>query len=68
MSTPRSFQGSLAGILLGEHPHRVAVHHDAVGLGVDVARKAAVDRVVLEQVRERLGVGEVVDGDEVEIA
>ena len=33
----------------------------------DVARVRAVHRVVLEEMREGLGIGEIVDGDEVEI-
>ena len=60
--------GELGRILLREHPHGVAVRPRARPLvGRDVAREAAVDRVVLEQVGERLGVGDVVHRDEVEL-
>ena len=41
---------------------------DAVALGRDVGLQVAEDRVVLEQVGERLGVGQVVDGDDVDAA
>ena len=67
MSTPRSFHGSLAGILLGEHAHPVAVDDERVARGLHRALEAAVHRVVLEQVRQRLRVGEVVHRDEVDV-
>ena len=35
--------------------------------GLDVGVEVAEDRVVLQQVRQRRGVGEVVDGDEVDV-
>ena len=66
-STPRSPQGSAAGIALGEHLERRAVDRDRLAVDLDLAREAAEDRVVLEQVGERLRVGEVVDGDELEV-
>ena len=67
MSTPSSFHGSLRRVLLGEDLDAVAVDGDAVGIVRDVAVVGAVHRVVLEEVRERLGVREVVDRDEVEV-
>ena len=59
--------GQRRGIALGEHLDRLAVDDDRpVALG-DLAREAAEDRVVLEQVGERAHVGDVVDGDELEL-
>ena len=68
MSTPRSFHGSFAGSFsaktLISSPSTVI----AVGVGARRRRRyVAVHRVVLEEVRERLRVGEVVHGDEVEV-
>ena len=66
-SAPRSPHGSAAGSRLGEHLEAVAVDHEVVAVDLDRARVRAEDRVVLEQVGERLRVGEVVDGDEVDV-
>ena len=46
----------------------VLVDRDAVALGRDVRLQVAEDRVVLEQVRERLRVGEIVDRDDIDAA
>ena len=56
----------LRRILQREHLELVAVDGDAIARGRDVGLEIAQDRVVLEQVRERFGVGEVVDGDDVD--
>jgi len=61
------FPRQLRRLLLGEDLDLVAVDGDAVRAGADVSGIGAVHRVVLEQVRERLGIRQVVDGDEVEI-
>ncbi len=54
----------LRGVGLGEHLQLVAVHLDRpIERPHIAARVGAVDRVVLQQVRERTRVGEVVDGD-----
>jgi hypothetical protein len=45
----------------------LAVHHDPGGSGLHLGVEDAVHRVVLEQVRQRPGVGEVVDGDELQV-
>ena len=58
----------LRRILDREHLELVAVDGDAVAARGDVGLQVAEDRVVLEQVRQRLGVGQVVDGDDVDPA
>ena len=60
--------GKFLRLLDGRHLERFAVHHEAVAFDLDRAREAPVHRVVLEQVGERLGIGDVVDGDELEVA
>ena len=68
MSTPRSLQGSVAGIPLGERLDSLAVDDDGV-LGELRRRRPSrpEDGVVLEQVREGLVVGEIVDADDFEV-
>ena len=58
----------LGGIALRDHTHRLPVEADAVLLRPHVAAERAVHRVVLEEMRERLRVGDVVHGDELEPA
>ena len=60
--------GKLLGFFDRRDPDQLAVDFERIALCVDRPRKAAVHRVVLEQVRQRLGVGDVVDGDELERA
>ncbi len=60
--------GQGAGILAGEHLELVAVDRDAVGAAGDRGAQVAEHRVVLQQVRQRLGVGEVVDTHEIDVA
>ena len=67
MSTPISPHGSAAGILHGADPDLAAVDEDRLALGRDLGVERAVHRVVLEQVRERLGVGEVIDGHDLHV-
>ena len=57
----------LRGVALGGDDDPVAVDLDEAVVAADGAREAAVDGVVGEQVRERGGVGDVVDGDDLEI-
>ena len=54
-------------ILLGEDSDLVAVDGDRAVRRRDVALVRAVHRVVLEEVRERLRIGQVVDGDELDV-
>ena len=56
-----------ARVALGEDLHLVAVDDDAVLGRDDLALVGPEDRVVLEQVGERLRIGEVVDGDDVDV-
>jgi hypothetical protein len=53
-------------VALGEDLQLGAVDRDRAVACLDLAREAPEDRVVLEQVGQRLGVGEVVDRDELE--
>ncbi len=52
---------------LAERPNARAVHHDLVVAGADLTVEAPVGRVVLEQVRVRLVIREVVDRDDFQL-
>jgi hypothetical protein len=54
-------------VALGEHLEQLAVDQDAVIGDLDRPGVRAQDRVVLQQVRERLRVGQVVDGDPLDV-
>src|SRR5262245_26393651 len=58
----------LRRILHRQHLELVAVDRDAVLFGFDACVQVSKHRVVLQQVGERMGVGEIVDGDEVNLA
>ena len=58
--------GKVGRVALGEHLDAVSVDDELVTVEDDGARVRAVDRVVLEQVREHLGVRQVVDGNDVD--
>ena len=58
----------LGGVALLKHDDRLAVDDDLVAVELDLGVDAARDAVVLEQVGERRVVGEVVDGDDLEVA
>ena len=64
---PRSFHGSAAGSFSAKTRISSPSTQIPVADGAHVAVVRAVDGVVLEEMRERLGVGEVVDRDEVEV-
>ena len=66
-STPRSPQGSAAGSRSESTFSGVPPTEIVSPLELDLGREAAEDRVVLEQVGERARVGEVVDGDELDV-
>jgi hypothetical protein len=53
------------GVALGEHAETLAINDQVAVLDADLAREDPVHGVVLEQVRQGLGVGEVVDADDV---
>ena len=57
----------LGRIALRQHLDLVAVDGDALVVGADLAGERAVHRVVLEQMRVRLDVAEVVDRDELDV-
>ena len=65
--TPRSPHGSWLGIPLGKGLDLSPVDHETAFPGLDAAGEAAVVRVVLEQIGQRLVVGQVIDGDDFEI-
>ena len=66
-STLSSFHGSLAGSRSAIHAEGVAVEHDLIALGLDLMLERAVYRVMLEQMGERRGVGDVVDRDDLDL-
>src|ERR1019366_6204475 len=57
----------LGRIFFGEHADALAVHADGVGGGRDLVWQVAEDGVVLQKMRQRLGIGEVVDRNEFQI-
>ena len=59
--------GQGSGIFFLENFYDLAVDRNTVGAGGDFVRQVAEDRVVLEQVGQSLGIGEIVHGDEVEV-
>ena len=59
--------GQLGGVALGQDLDGLAVDDDVAVLDLDAGRQAAGDGVVLEQVGERLGAGEVVDRDDLQV-
>ena len=67
ISAPRSSQGSAAGIFLGQHLHLVAGRREAPVRELDFLLEATEHRVVLQEMRQHRGIGEVVDGNDVEI-
>ena len=64
---PEVLPGEILGFFDGRHREGLAVHDEPVALDLHRAGETAVDGVVLEQVGQRLGVGDVVDGDELEV-
>ena len=57
----------VGGVALGEHLHLFAVHVQVVVVRVHVPGIPAEDRVVLQQVGEGRGVGDVVDRDDLQV-
>ena len=57
----------LGGVALGEDLDLLAVDGDGISVGGDVILEVAEDGVVLEEVGEGGGGGEVVDGDELDL-
>ncbi len=66
-STPERLPRQLGRVLHRQDLERVAVHADRAVAGRDVGLEVPEHRVVLQQVRERVGVREVVDRDEVDV-
>src|ERR1019366_930717 len=59
--------GQGGGIFFFEDSDGLAVDRNTVGPGGDFVRQVAEDRVIFEQVGQSLGIGEIVNGDEVEV-
>ena len=57
----------LGGILLGEDLDLLAIDGDEIFAGGDFIFQVAQDRVVLEQVGQRRGAGQVVDGNKIDL-
>ena len=66
-STPRSPQGSRAGVPFREHRDPVAVDHEVVAVDFDLAGEAAVGGVVAGEMGVGLGVAEIVDRHDPEL-
>ena len=60
--------GKIRGVTFFEHDERFAVDDDAVAVELDGRIQTPGDGVVLQEVSERLVVGEVIDRDDVELA
>src|SRR5206468_12567108 len=56
-----------ARVALGKDAHLMTVDGKPVCGRVNLAVESAVDRVVLQQMSKRLGVGEIVDGDDFDL-
>src|SRR5262249_36949649 len=56
------------GILDGQHLDLAAVDEDGGVLGADFRLEVAVDGIVLQQMGERLGIGQIVDADHLDVA
>src|SRR5262245_47303229 len=61
------FPGNLGRVFLGEDAEVVAGHLDGVFGEGDLLFQVAEDRIVFEQVRESLGVGQIINRDEVNL-
>jgi hypothetical protein len=59
--------GQLARVALFEHLEGLAPDGDVVGRGLHLVAETAQDAVVLEQVRQRGVVGEVIDGNDFDV-
>jgi hypothetical protein len=60
--------GKIGGIAFRQDAHLARADTKAAGGAFHRLRKLAVHRVILEQVRQGLGVGDVIDSDELELA
>src|SRR5271170_3289461 len=61
------FPGKFRRISFGEDLESLVVHADAVRAGRDLVRQIAQNRIIFEQVGERLRIGEIVDRHEFDI-
>src|SRR5690242_7456961 len=57
----------LRRVALGEYSKRVAVEHNLITLGLNGMRQHAMHRVILEKMGEGGGIGDVVDGNYLQI-
>ena len=63
--TPSELQSSFAGLPFGEHADLLAIDGDGIVRRLDVVGQVAQDGVVLQQMGQRLGAGQIVDGYDV---
>src|SRR5206468_6432740 len=61
------FPGQGRRILDGAHADLAPVDEDGLALGGDFGLEVAVDGIVLQEVRQGLGIGEVVDADHLDL-
>src|SRR5262245_27499860 len=62
------FPRELAGIAFAEYGDVRAVDKQCLAIGAHGALERSVNRIVSQQVRERFGIGDVVDSDEFQVA
>ena len=62
------FPGQVSGVALGKNLDGLAVNGDGVIVVTDLTGETTHDGVVLQEVGQGLGVGEVVDGDDLEVS
>ena len=60
--------GQLSGVAFAEYAHALAVYEQCLVTGRDFVPEGPVHGIVLEEVGERLGIGQVVDGDKLQRA
>ena len=66
MSTPSSFHGRFRRIAFGTNADTIAVDDHVIAVDFDLAREAAVRRVAARQVRIRVRIAEVVNGNDLD--
>src|ERR1700683_179511 len=61
------FPRKLRGVALGDNLDHLAIDGDRAGaFGADILNQGAMDRIVLEQMSEGRGAGDVIDGHDLE--
>ena len=60
------FPGELRRVALRENLNLFAVHDQVCTIGADVAGKGAMNRIVFEQMGQGGGIGQVINGDNIQ--